>query len=164
MSSLNQHQLDEMNSLALALLQRAAQAMGVVAPPLYYNYRAANAFSDGQAIQYNPRWLWNTIQAFCDDQECSISFALGVFAHELGHHVFGDAYCAGCDPHLLELRADRVAGEVLAHQGVASHHFERILTSLSSRQTYTHPGGVARSYAIRRGYHSARYTSPRQIF
>lgn len=164
MRALNQTQLDQMNGLASALLARAAQAMGVVAPELYYNYRAANAYSDGRSIHYNPRWLWNTIQAFCDDQDCSISFALGVFAHELGHHVYGDAYCYGCDPHVMELRADRVAGEVLAHAGVASHHFERILASLSVRPTATHPGGVARTYAIRRGYEAVQYRSIFSLF
>ncbi len=164
MSRMNQQQLDQMNALANALLQRAAESIGVSPPALYYNYRADNAFSDGRTIHYNPIWLWNTMQAFCNDQECSVSFALGVFAHELAHHVYGDAYCAGCDPHALELRADRVAGEVLARHGVSSHHFERILSSLSSRPTQSHPGGLARSCAIRRGYDSVRYSNIFSLF
>jgi hypothetical protein len=86
---------------------------------------------------------------------------LGVVAHELVHHHFGDARAAG-DRHQNELRADYWAGAVLAAAGVDPSVFASVLREISPFATPTHPAWSGRIAAMSDGFNSvaARVFAP----
>lgn len=138
------------------LYRRVARHFPFKAPPLVEDRSVDNAQSDGATIRVNPAWVEQALASGCDDEKCTWSFVLGVMAHELGHHahrVEGSTY----DGHGEELRADEIAGRVLALEGVGASDFARILGHISGLGSETHPDGYTRMAAIQRGYNSVRY-------
>ncbi len=87
---------------------------------------------------------------------CSKAVAIGVLAHELAHHFYGDAFAAQREDRIAgELRADYFAGVALARAGVAPFDLERVLVDISSCCGLSHPSRGDRVRAIRTGYTNA---------
>lgn len=125
------------------LLARVAAALQVETPPLVLSAAVANAASDGYRILVNPTWARATLAQFCADRSCNNAVMIGVLAHEVGHHVEGDALInAPWSKRDRELRADRYAGEALAVLGVPHDHFARVLWAISQH----HSGGSPFEY------------------
>lgn len=85
---------------------------------------------------------------------------LGVLAHELAHHVFGDAGAPAEHRYAIELRADRWAAIALARLGIPSHDFERVIWSISSHYSGTptgYPSRATRVTAIRNAFLETLY-------
>ncbi len=125
------------------LLARVTAALGVDAPPLVLTAAVENAASDGFQILVNPMWARATLTEFCADRACNNAVMIGVLAHEVGHHVEGDALInEPWSKRDRELRADGYAGEALALLGVPHVHFARVLAAISRH----HSGGSPFAY------------------
>lgn len=130
----------QLHSLVLGQLRRAAALLDMKrVPPLVATPAVPNAASDGVRIYYNPSWVQQVLNAHCNDCECRITVVLGVMAHELGHHVNGDARRLDRLPHDKELIADFLAGFALARAGVSAEDFGRVLYEISGYGCCTHP-------------------------
>ncbi len=80
------------------------------------------------------------------------SVLYGIFAHELAHHMYGDSAAMCGHFHAMELRADCIAGQVIALVGITPDHFARAIEEISWYASDTHPAGSHRVQAICRGY------------
>jgi hypothetical protein len=77
----------------------------------------------------------------------------------MGHHINGDAWRRGTESlWYRELRADDVAGWVLAAVGCPTDYLECVLTELAVTGGPTHPPAATRRIAIRDGFD--RYLRP----
>lgn len=77
--------------------------------------------------------------------------ALGVMAHELGHHFCGHFSRRG-DPHAQELAADQFAGGVLRKMSRSLSDALAMATTLSERASPSHPARPDRIAAITSGW------------
>lgn len=141
---------------AAAFVQKAVRTtcavLGVVAPPVrLVTDGAANAFATRTEIVVNVRWIAGLLDTYCGDVACREGLALATVAHEIAHAVdpflFTDR-----SPWPRELRADRVAGRVLALVGASPHEFVRVLANLSPVPTATHPPAMVRIAAVAEGH------------
>lgn len=144
--------VSRLEAYARALLQRAAVRLGRHAPPLVMTTYVDNAASDGFRVLVNPEWMRDILDKHCDDEACQHSVVLGVLAHEMAHHVAGDALSAALHPHAKELRADYLAGQVLAAEGVSANQFACVIHDIARVGTRTHPAGAVRAQTIGAGY------------
>ena len=154
------------------LLRYAGRAVEVVArflgracpPLLYVRDGDRNAWSDGQAVYVNLAWLDRELRDACLDQVCETAEVHCIMAHEMAHHVLHHAgpfaYVDHCPAnHAIELEADRVAGWVMAHIGVALSQPFRVL-SKTAPHSCTHPQGHDRLGAYYEGVRLAEAGLP----
>ncbi len=82
--------------------------------------------------------------------------ALGILAHEIGHHLNGHTMARGqltADAsRQQELDADEFAGVQLARLGASQPDALSMLAGVPDQDTYTHPRRSARVEAVRRGW------------
>ncbi len=139
-------------SMAQSLYQRVCSVFNMPsAPPLIADYTVSNAQSNGYNITYNPYWIESMVNRHCNNTECSQSFIMGVFAHEIAHHILQHAFKKQ-NRHQQELEADFMAGEALAALQVPANDFQRILGNLSQHGSPTHPAGIFRKQYIANGF------------
>lgn len=141
-----------LQNFVVRLYLRASRVIGIAPPQLEFTTAVYNAASDGVRILVSPDWLVRLLRQFCALPECSEAIVLGVLAHELAHHIHGDAFASGWERIDRELRADYIAGRVLAKVGVASVDLEQVLIEMSSSCSISHPSGPDRVLAIQAGY------------
>jgi hypothetical protein len=122
-------------------VNRLAAAIGCQAPPVIATTSVANAASDGRRIMINFRWFEELVKRHCRHGSCVTSVAVGVLAHELAHHV----HCDACTTqrqhaHVIELRADHVAGALMREVGIRAVPSIRTFRPDSKTR---HPGSKA---------------------
>lgn len=138
-----------------ARLALAAQILGVDAPPLFSTTAVDAAASDGWRVLYNPTFFEALERRLCVDAgECVVAVELGIMAHELTHHVHGDA--AWQPSFAMEQRADQVAGRVLSAVGVDPRIASQVFTELAPACSRTHGCASDRVAAVWVGYSSLR--------
>lgn len=146
--------------IASTHLAFVCRALGVPAVPLVADDTINNALSDGKVIRVNLGWIKSAIGDVCNaSRECLDGVVLGVVAHEVAHHIGGDAYAADqsvAARHGRELQADRIAGFVLARAGISPDHFARLLVVLSVNATSTHPQAGPRLAYLVDGHNRGR--------
>lgn len=148
----------QLHAFVLGQLRRASTLIGVEVPPLLASNSIPNAASDGQRVLYSPAWVEGVMARYCADGTCRTALVLATMAHEVAHHVNEDALRRDLHPHQKELRADYVAGAVLARAELEVCDFERLLDDLSRHCTHTHPGREDRVFALRRGFTDHAFT------
>jgi hypothetical protein len=157
---LSQERVNELHRLMAGQLARVAQTLGIAAPVLQANYNVNNADASGNVIRYNPRWIDAKLREHCNDGECVLSIIVGVLAHEMSHILHGDRYTSSVQHnHNIELRADRVAGWVLAKLGHASGDMQKVWREFVAMNHPTHPPAPHRIQAIVNGYERATHGS-----
>jgi hypothetical protein len=148
---------DVVMTVARHHLQYICRELGVPMIPLGIAPRADNAYSDGTSVWIDPEWVGSLIGSFCDTSRlCLNAIILGVMGHEVGHHVHRDIFATDQSVparYARELAADRTAGFLLGRARIPADDFARVLDTLSSRGSATHPPGEARRVAIQEGYH-----------
>jgi hypothetical protein len=77
--------------------------------------------------------------------------ALGVMAHELGHHYCGHIGKRG-DAHTMELAADQFAGAVLRKMSRSLKNTLSMAAALDERASPSHPNRAERIVALRSGW------------
>lgn len=142
-----------------AAMQPAAALLGVRMPKLVLLWgRDDNATTWPDRIGVSRPWLESVVRRHCDDVHCAGSILVGVAAHELAHYVMRDPGNTAVPPPVsraIELRADFVAGWMLARLGLDAGHFGRVLQELATTCD-THPTWPSRVDALHMGYrHSA---------
>jgi len=130
----------------------AARILGIEAPELVFTSSVNNASSDGTRVLVNLSWLEEVLQRFCGMPACVDAVVLGILAHELVHHSYGDAYAPLWDRDWRELRADQLAGAVLAVAGAAPEDFARVIHEITTCCDPSYPLGSERREAIQAGY------------
>ena len=99
-------------------------------------------------IRYNPVWLNGIVQRIGPNA------AFGVFAHEVGHYVdfvwTKEAWFHSSWDR--ELRADAIAGCIVARRGVPPHEFAALVRAIASAPSLSHPAWPDRLAAIQTGY------------
>lgn len=133
-----------------ARLELAAQLLGVRAPPLLATTSVNGAASDGQQVLYNPAFFEALESRLCNDEACRWAVELGIMAHELAHHCYGDAFYPRS--FAQEQRADRVVGQVLRAFGVDPQLAARVFAELAPVCSSTHGCASQRVAAIQIGY------------
>lgn len=114
----------------------------------------AQAFvqSNKRYILYNPLFMKRVASQAQTDWA-----AIGVMAHEVGHHLHGHTIETSGSRPVLELEADRYAGFVLQRMGAT---LEQALAGWrefsNERETATHPGLQSRLVAVTNGWNEAR--------
>lgn len=144
-----------LRTLLETALATAAGALGVPLPPLFFQGELQNAVANHHAIWVDPEWIAELVRDACDPVSAQIA-AVGVLAHELGHHVDPLLSHPHAGPWQKELRADRVAGRVLATVGAAPDAFLRVVERASRIATMTHPPARLRLDAVLAGYADVR--------
>jgi hypothetical protein len=134
---------------------RACAVLGVTPPILRADFSVAAFQARPGIVEFNPDWAERLVGQYCNTMVCEVSVLVGILAHELGHVFFGvKGYdLSQCQAnHDGELRADAVAGWVLAKLNFPRHHLELVLGELSKEASCTHPEKDFRVAAIRHGY------------
>lgn len=129
----------------------ASSALGVRSPPLFFHGELHNAVANHHAIWIDPEWIAELVREAREPMSAQVA-AVGVLAHELGHHVDPLLSHPHAGPWQKELRADRVAGRVLATIGAAPDAFLRVVERASRIATTTHPPARLRLDAVLSGY------------
>lgn len=112
------------------LYESIGAVLGWQLPPLHFTTGVANAASDGRNIRMNLSWVRETLNKHCQDHGCAVAAVIGVLAHELTHHAYGDAHVPAeqwMERRTRERRADFNAGFVLARLGWDVGSLERVL-------------------------------------
>jgi hypothetical protein len=138
-------------TLLEAALATAAGALGVAVPPLFFHDELHNAVANHHAIWIDPEWVTELVREARDPLSAQLA-AVGVLAHELGHHIDPLLSYPHDGPWQKELRADRIAGRVLATVGAAPDAFVRLLGRAARVATRTHPPARLRVEAVFSGY------------
>lgn len=136
-------------------LRSAAAILRVPVPALVDDPNTANAASDGRSIRVNLEWVALQADRFCNNTACVEGWLVGLMGHELGHHIYGDAFYrlfSRAEVHDMELRADACAGFVLGQLGIDADHFAIIISAASPFGSATHPPGDWREVVIHRYY------------
>jgi hypothetical protein len=139
-----QAQHDQVRALVMKVYDRIARAFRVRPPEIVFIYdpsNSVNAASDGQRILVNTFWFGGLLGDVCMNAACDRIVALAILAHEMTHHVHGDALVPLWfrNSHAQELRADFYAGRVLALFGAEVDALERVLDAISRGVGPTHP-------------------------
>ncbi len=115
----------------------------------------------GFTVLCNRGWVEDLLQRYCRSAECRAAILVGILAHEVAHLSFQHVGLppddlASCSPNQLqELRADAVAGWVLARTGFPPDYLTVVLRELSAEPSCTHPTGGLRAQAIAAGFEQA---------
>ncbi len=106
-------------------LSEICRAYGIAPLPLVF-VPNGNASSDGHGIRANVAWFLDLLKRHCDDASCTLSVARWILAHEVAHHVHGDAKVPAWirSAHSMELRADYFGGRALAER---VNEFEKVI-------------------------------------
>lgn len=90
--------------------------------------------------------------------------AVGVLAHEIGHHLSGHTLGNASSANADELQADRFAGFVLNKMGASFEEARSSLVLLASVQgNSSHPAKLQRLEALEAGWFEANELEPRDI-
>lgn len=150
---LSQQRVNELHTIMQAQVNRVAWALGIAPPRLQANWKINNADASGDLIRYNPRWLDKKLRDHCNDHACVIGVIVGVVAHETSHVIHTDRYThSQAHNHGFELRADRVAGWVLAKLGHAKEDMQKVWREFVAMNHPTHPPAQLRIDAISHGF------------
>ncbi|MEO7983946.1 MAG: hypothetical protein ABI688_07685 [Bacteroidota bacterium] len=102
-------------------------------------------------ILYNPRFM-SLVTRATGTQWAAIS----VLAHEIGHHLYGQAGSNGQPKMASELEADEFSGYVLEKMGATLTEAQAAMGLLSTTQaSLTHPSGADRIRSIANGWKNA---------
>ncbi len=122
----------------------------------------ATVIGERRYIFYNQAWIEKAIDKSNKDWA-----AIGLIAHEVGHHLNGHLLVETDDTqkrHQFELEADRYSGSVLFKMGAT------VVNAISAVETYgskvptkTHPAKVARVGSVTDGWNSAKKKASGQI-
>ncbi|AUD00883.1 M48 family metalloprotease [Spirosoma pollinicola] len=80
------------------------------------------------------------------------SVIYGIFAHEVGHLIRGDAWLGGNRKHEAELNADKFAGHIMGLVNFPKQVAISTLTNVNVDSTKTHPAKVKRELKIEEGW------------
>lgn len=109
----------------------------------------------------------NAVAASCDSQkyiffstdylekvmsQTDSSVLFGIFAHEVGHLIRGDAWLGGDQRHQSELNADKFAGKMLGLLGFPRYLAIATLAGVTVNSTETHPSKEQREMKIVEGW------------
>lgn len=145
-------------AFAQKTLKDVCSLFRIPCPPLYFGEDVPNFASDGHRIGVNPKWARDVIEKHCASHACNRDVLRWFIAHEVGHHVAGDALAPtwiGSEKlqrHVQELRADYFAGFALAHLDGEIAHLDSVLRTHASIETHTHPDFTKRIRAAREGF------------
>jgi len=131
-------------------------------PPLHVGDDVDNFASDGSRILVNPRWAIDVLEKHCPHAACNRDVLRWFIAHEVGHHMNGDAFTPpwiGAEKvqnHVQELRADYVAGFALAYLNGHVEYLDSVLREHATIESDTHPDFSKRMRAAREGFYAAQ--------
>lgn len=129
-----------------------ANTMGVPVPPLIATTSTNNAASDGFQVIYNPHWLSQVQSTLSFSPRCQEAAVVYLFAHELAHHRFGDAFNQGDSGVELEHRADYWAGVALQRLGFTWEEAACMLGMVGNACSASHGCPDERLAAVERGH------------
>jgi len=131
--------------------------------PLHVGEEVENFASDGSRILGNPRWALEVLEKHCPHAACNRDVLRWFIAHEVGHHMNGDAFTPpwiGAEKvqnHVQELRADYIAGFALAYLNGDVEFLDSVLREHASIENDTHPNFIKRMRAAREGFFAAQF-------
>ncbi|MBX3459648.1 MAG: hypothetical protein KF696_06730 [Planctomycetes bacterium] len=128
-------------------------AMAYYFPPegYWWNGRWVETKKAEKYVVYNPNFMAQLDLYTNSDKSFP---ALGIFAHELGHHKLKHFEQSPKTPHQKELEADEFSGAIMKKMGASETDIEATFRLMySAWATPTHPASDARIAAICKGYH-----------
>jgi hypothetical protein len=158
----NERELESVRRFVLNTLAETCLAFSIAPLPIMF-VTTGNASSDGHGIRVNLDWFRDLLGRQCTEPVCTRAVARWWIAHEVTHHVHGDALVPLWvrQFHAMELRADYYAGRALAHFGEDISVLERVLRDVAPETTSTHPSFQPRLNAMLAGFNS--YSSERDV-
>jgi formylglycine-generating enzyme required for sulfatase activity len=85
---------------------------------------------------------------------------MGIFAHEIGHHLLFHTMAEASSRPDLELEADKWAGSTLFQLGATLEQALSCFESVSMKASLTHPARDARKQAMQTGWYEAKAVNP----
>ena len=137
-------------------LALVARLLGVSPPRITGDPTIRNVRAEAGSIAYNPKWIAG---------RSGSAELMGALAHEIAHLIFRDADRPDEPARAKELRADQMAGRVLAAAQIDPTAFRNILRDLDrTRRPAFHPRLSERLAAVDAGYtittYGARWPQP----
>lgn len=143
---------------AIASVERIVTRAGILNNFILYSANVPNAvatlFGTRRAILYN--------QDFMLRLQENDWMRLSILAHEIAHHIHGDALASGSasERREMESQADRYSGFILQQLGASLDDVQAAIKAISAEQgTSIHPPKSVRLAAVTNGWVSSREQS-----
>jgi hypothetical protein len=140
----------EVKRLVSALCPKGCGQVGVFKNATSPNAMTVNVGSHMSKIAYSATFVDAAVHSY------GAGASLGIFAHEVGHHVDANAPGAAWMSAQWgnELRADAWAGCALARAGGGKSEVKGAMQALASSPSATHPAWSERATALQKGFRS----------